>query len=258
MATISISSTVGDLVATRPSHSRVFQKFGIDFCCGGKKRLAEACSAKGLDPGVVLDALAANEAAGSRDGADVVGLTLGQLCDHIEQTHHAYLRAELPRVGAMVKKVAAVHGAVQPWTIELASVFADFAAELNSHMIKEEQVLFPWIRGLEGSEPCAQRGCGGTIANPIGVMEHEHEGAGQSLARMRELSHGYTPPAGACNTFLAALNGLALIEADMHQHVHKENNVLFPKAVRREQDAARGSLQLQSNRADEDLRRSRH
>lgn len=238
MPTISINSTVGELVTNRPSRSRIFQKFGIDFCCGGKKPLTEACSVKGLDPDEVLKALAADEATDVRDGADVAGFTLGQLCDHIEQTHHAYLRTELPRVDAMVTKVAAVHGRAHPWMIELASVFAGFAAELDTHMLKEERVLFPWIRSLESGETCIAGSFGGSITNPVGVMEREHDSAGQALARMRELSRGYTPPAGACNTFLATLDALAKIEADMHEHVHKENNVLFPKAVQREQAAA--------------------
>ncbi|MCE9591723.1 MAG: iron-sulfur cluster repair di-iron protein [Planctomycetes bacterium] len=238
MTAISTDSTVGQLVVQRPSRSRVFQRLGIDFCCGGKKRLLDACRDKGLDTDEVVQALAADEAISGQGGVDVAGMGLSQLCDHIEQTHHAYLHTELPRVGAMAKKVAAVHGANHPWTVELASVFAGFSAELDTHMVKEERVLFPWIRTLEKSGRCDEGHCSGSIANPIRMMEHEHDNAGRAMERMRELSHGYTPPPGACNTFIAMLDGLARIESDMHQHVHKENNILFPKAALREESTA--------------------
>lgn len=238
MTAINADATVGQLVVERPSRSRVFQKLGIDFCCGGKKRLSDACRDKGLDEGEVVRALAADEAGPDRGGVDAGGMTLTQLCDHVEQTHHAYLHAELPRVGAMAKRVAAVHGSHHPWTVDLASIFASFAAELDTHMFKEERVLFPWIRSLEQPGRCGEGHCGSSIANPIRMMEHEHDSAGKALERMRALSDGYAPPAGACNTFIAMLDGLSRIEADMHQHVHKENNILFPRAAERESAAA--------------------
>lgn len=235
MNTINADSTVGQLVVERPSRSKVFQKLGIDFCCGGKKRLADVCRDKGLDTGEVLRELAADEGVAGRGDLDVSTMTLTQLCDHIEQTHHAFLHAELPRVSAMAKRVATVHGAHHPWTVELASVFSKFAAELDAHMLKEERVLFPWIRSLETTEQHRAGACGSSIANPIRMMEHEHNDAGRALERMRELSGGFAPPTGACNTFIAMLDGMARIEDDMFRHVHKENNVLFPKAAQREQ-----------------------
>jgi regulator of cell morphogenesis and NO signaling len=238
MHTIDPNATVGDLVVERPARSRVFQRLGIDFCCGGKKPLADACRDKGLSVAEVAEALSAEDAGDRADDLVVSGLTLCELCDHIERTHHAYLRAELPRVYAMVRKVAAVHGEKHPWTVELAGVFASFAEELDTHMFKEDRVLFPWIRGLERGGEVTKGHCGGSINNPIRMMEHEHDDAGRALERMRELSHGFTPPPGACNTFVAMLDGLARIEADMHRHVHKENNVLFPRAADLERGAA--------------------
>ena len=237
MPVIDAESTVGQLVVDRPSRSRVFQKLGIDFCCGGKKKLSEVCRDKGLDAGQVVQALAADEAISEPGDNQASSMTLSQLCDHIERTHHAYLHSELPRVGAMAKKVAAVHGATHPWTIELAAIFADFAAELDSHMYKEERVLFPWIRSLEKADRCEGGSCGSSITNPIRMMEHEHDNAGRSQEQMRELSKGYQPPPGACNTFIAMLDGVERIESDMHLHVHKENNILFPKAAQREQSS---------------------
>jgi len=234
MTPIDSDTTVGQLVVERPSRSKVFQQLGIDFCCGGKKSLSDACREKGLKFDDVVAALGDNTDAASAEGLDIGRMTLTELCNHIESTHHAYLHAELPRVGGMARRVAAVHGSNHAWTVELASVFSEFAAELESHMFKEEHVLFPWIRSLEKSGPGAAGHCGGSIANPIRIMELEHDNAGRALARMRELSHGYAPPSGACNTFIALLDALARIESDMHQHVHAENNILFPKASQRE------------------------
>ncbi len=228
---IDISTTVGQLVADRPSRSRVFENLGIDFCCGGRKTLAEACAARGLDASTVLTVLLAAEMTGSPSTAtDWTAATLTSLCDHIEQTHHAYLRAELPRLTAMIEKVAATHSDKDGRLPALAGVFAGFVAELASHMVKEEQILFPMVRKLEASDEPVQFHCG-TLRNPIAVMEHEHDDAGAALARMRELTDEYVPPAEACNTWRAMLDGLHELEADMHQHVHKENNILFPRAV---------------------------
>ncbi|MCC6682636.1 MAG: iron-sulfur cluster repair di-iron protein [Phycisphaeraceae bacterium] len=228
---IDVATTVGQLVTERPARSRVFQELGIDFCCGGKKPLQEACHAKGLDPQAVLQMLLAAEQADDSQGLDAARLSLGELCDHIEQTHHAYLKQELPRLQAMIAKVAAVHGERCPWMRDVHEVFEPFMRELTSHMMKEEQVLFPMIRAMELGKTNAACHCGGTIANPIRMMEHEHDDAGDALRRLRELTDGYSPPADACNTFRAALDGLRELEADMHQHVHKENNVLFPRAM---------------------------
>lgn len=230
ISTPSIETTVGELVAQRPGRSRVFQQLGIDFCCGGKKSLAEACGAKGLDPSTVLTTLLAAEQGAVSDERNWMGESLTSLADHIEQTHHAYLRQELPRLSAMVRKVAMVHGDRYPWMREIDSVFIEFAGELLAHMTKEERIVFPMIRALETGQNNDS-----SLSGPIQAMEAEHDGSGDAMKRMSNLSSGYTPPADACNTFRAALDGLAELEADMHQHVHKENNILFPRALALEQ-----------------------
>lgn len=237
MTTLDTSITVGQLVADRPSRSRVFQQLGIDFCCGGKKPLEEACRAKGLDPNTVLQTLLAGESdvPGPDNSVDAAKMSLAELCDHIESTHHDYLRRELPRLHQMIHKVAAVHGERYPWMIEVLEEFVPFTRELTSHMMKEEQVLFPMIRRMEADGTRAADHCGGTIANPVRMMEHEHDDAGDALRRMNELTNGYSPPADACNTFRASLDGLREVELDMHQHVHKENSILFPRALELEQ-----------------------
>lgn len=230
MTTISTQTTVGELVADRPSRSRVFQKLGIDFCCGGKKPLAVVCQEKNLDADTILSLILASE----RDGDKAIHpsvLNLSELCDHIEQTHHAYLREELPRLGQMAYRVAKAHGQNHTWTIALNNTFVNFAEELFKHMQKEEQILFPVIRRLEAGDANAFGHCGGSVSNPIAVMEAEHDNAGNALEQLRSLSSDYTAPEGACNTFRALLDGLHELEVDMHQHVHKENNILFPRAI---------------------------
>lgn len=235
MTLLDAQTTVGDLVKDRPARSRIFEQLKIDYCCGGKLPLAEACAKKGLDAEVVLGQIADADARdeGFAD-ADAMGLT--ELADHIEQTHHAYLRAELPRLDFMTRKVAAVHGEGEPRLDEIRETFVAFQQELLSHMMKEEQVLFPLIRQLEQADEPVAFHCG-SLANPIRMMEHEHDNAGSALERFAELTDGYTPPEWACNTFRAMYDALADLEQNMHQHVHKENNVLFPKAL--ELEAAR-------------------
>jgi regulator of cell morphogenesis and NO signaling len=131
----------------------------------------------------------------------------------------------------LVRKVAAVHGSHLPWLLELHGVFASFASEMEAHTRKEEQVLFPTIRRLESGQVIAMDRCGGTVTNPIRVMEQEHEDAGRALAVIRQLCSDFVPPREACNTFRAMLCGLSELEGDMHRHVHKENSILFPRAA---------------------------
>ncbi len=229
--TIDPATTVGQLVTDRPIRSKIFEKLGIDFCCGGKKPLEEACRAKGLDPATVLAMLDAIDATDGPAPVDADAMTPTQLCDHIEQTHHAYLREELPRLDFMTRKVAAVHGEGEPRLVKIREIFVNFLAEIQSHMFKEEQILFPIIRGLEAGDERAASHCG-HVANPIRQMELEHDEAGAALEQFRKLSDNYTPPEWACNTFRALYDALERLERDMHQHVHKENNVLFPKALK--------------------------
>jgi regulator of cell morphogenesis and NO signaling len=226
-------TTIGELVAQRPARSRVFEKLGIDYCCGGQKTLAQVCSEKKMDPGLVLDVLLATEAASPHEDQSWANASLTSLADHIEKTHHAYLKEELPRLSAIVQKVTAVHGQRHPWLREVNTIYAQFAAEMESHMLKEEKMLFPMIRRLEAHQPGEDNGR--SVDTPIKAMEHEHDDAGQAMARMRELSDGYQMPEDGCNTFHAMLDGLAQIEADTHRHVHKENSILFPRAMELEE-----------------------
>jgi regulator of cell morphogenesis and NO signaling len=232
-ATITPETTIGELVAARPLLARLFETLGIDYCCGGKQTLAAACARRGLDvPTTItlLDSAGAALAAAPVE-VDAAGMGLAELADHIEATHHAYLKAELPRLVEMAGRVAAKHAWRDGRLAEVATALNTLAAEMLDHMRKEEIILFPLVRQIEAGAadgfPC------GSIANPIRQMEAEHESAGRLTARLRLLTDGYTPGPDACNTHRALLGGLEEFEADLHRHVHKENNVLFPRTLAR-------------------------
>ncbi len=226
-------STVGEWVVDNPSRSRVFEGLGIDYCCGGKTPLAEACREKGLVTETVIESLV--RGAADDNQVNWANAPLSDLADHIEATHHAYLRSEMPRLLGLTAKVAAVHGPRHAELAEVAAVFAGLAAELDAHMAKEEQILFPMIRDLEHASGRPVFHCG-TIANPIRVMEYEHAGAGDALARLQQLTNGYSCPPDGCNTWRALCDGLRQFEADLHEHIHKENNILFPRALQAESE----------------------
>jgi regulator of cell morphogenesis and NO signaling len=222
MTELSLSNSVGQLVTERPSRSRVLSRLGIDFCCGGKKSLGDACREGGFDGAEVLALLQAQEEPGEAP-SELATASLASICDHLEKTHHAYLKEELPRLEEMLEKVTRVHGERFPYVAEVMAIFVPFAEDLLLHLHKEERVLFPAIRRIE-------RGGHVDVAAPIGVMEREHDEAGEVLRRVRALTNDYAPPDGACNTFRALLAGLEELETDLHQHVHVENNILFPRA----------------------------
>jgi len=232
MTTISTDITVGEIAASQPVSARVFEKYGIDFCCGGRLPLAEACQRQGLDPAVVLDEI--NSAAHSHDAApetDWQAAPLGRLIGHILDTHHTYTKEQLPRLEAMLGKILDAHSARHGDTlVPVAATFRAMRQELDGHLMKEEAILFPLIRALESGDGPGHFHCG-SVRNPIRVMVMEHDSAGGALARLRHLTSGYQPPADACNTFRAFYFELSALEADLHRHIHLENNILFPRAV---------------------------
>ena len=217
--------TVGELVAERPGRSRVFQTYGIDFCCQGARTLAEACERKSIAVDVVLDELEAEALEKSEPMDNPADLPVHELCSYIVDTHHGFLRRELPRLQAMAQRVAHVHGGHTPSLVEVFEVYTTMAEELGSHMLKEEQILFPAVEALsQGAAPHMP------LDGPIACMMHEHDDAGQALARMRDLTNGFVPPPEACNTYRALFAGLQDLEKDLHRHIHLENAVVFPKA----------------------------
>ncbi len=220
-----LQRTVGELVAERPGRSRVFQAFNIDFCCQGGRTLSEACERKGVASDAVVEQLEAELADKTAPAQNPAELPAHELAAYIVEVHHGFLRRELPRLHAMSERVAQVHGGHTPSLVEMFHVFTGLEAELASHMMKEEQVLFPAVVALSRGEPAPE-----TLDGPIACMIHEHEEVGAALARLRELSHGFQPPADACNTYRALFAGLRDLEEDVHRHIHLENAVLFPAA----------------------------
>jgi len=225
--------TVGDIVAADFRTAAVFERFGIDFCCGGRRSLADACRTASADPEAVIRAL--GELASQKSADDDAALwSVDRLIDRIVTTHHAYVRSAVPTIGRYLRKLVEVHGGRHPELAHVQACFDKISGDLMQHLVKEEQVLFPYIRDLAEN---AKHTCGsilspfGTVANPIRMMEREHEEAGEGMRTIRELTNGYTPPADGCTTYAVCLNELQRFEADLHRHVHLENNVLFPKAL---------------------------
>jgi regulator of cell morphogenesis and NO signaling len=227
---ITPDTRIGELVAARPGLARLFEELRIDYCCGGKQSLATASQSRGLAVTTVIAMIEAAAAALSAapTEVDAAGMSLTQLADHIEQTHHAYLKNELPRLVEMAQRVAYKHGHRDARLPEMAETVVMLAQEMFSHMHKEEQILFPLVREIDAGQLGK---FAASIANPIRQMEAEHDDAGRATERLRELTDGFTPDAEACNTHRALLDGLARFESDLHRHVHKENNVMFPRAL---------------------------
>jgi len=218
---ITSDTKVGQIAAEHPLATRVFARHGIDFCCGGGRPLQEICEGKGLDVASIVTEIEAEVSQDSSSATRWDDADPSDLIDHIIATYHRPLMEELPRLEFMAVKVNRVHGDKMPEALpQLLSTFQGLKAELDSHMMKEEQILFPMIRSGQGANAGA----------PMSVMEHEHESAGLALARLRELTNDYTVPEGACNTWRALWVGLEQLETDMHEHIHLENNILFPRA----------------------------
>jgi len=213
----------------------VFEQFGIDFCCGGRQPLTDACRSAAVDEAAVIRELGALPPPLDQD-VDVTRWPLTRLIDHIVSTHHAYVRSALPTIAGYLRKLEDVHGARHP---ELAAVSVHFGIlrrDLEQHMMKEEQVLFPYVRELAASTGGTAFGCPfGTVENPIRMMEREHRDAAEDLQIIRQLTNGYTTPPDGCTTYSVCMAELDRFERDLHRHVHLENNLLFPKAIELEQ-----------------------
>jgi regulator of cell morphogenesis and NO signaling len=234
---IAITKTVREIALEQPQSIRVFERFGIDYCCGGRKPLAEACVASNLSVNEVLAALDSAENTAALLPVDWQQASLGKLIEHIVGTHHAYVKRELPRLAMLAQKVVNRHGDTQAHLPAIQKALAQLDDELIHHLGKEEHVLFPYIARLEAalvsgsSHPDA---CFGNVSNPIAMMTSEHDAAGALLAEIRSLSDGFTTPVGACPTYHAFYDGLKEFEQDLHQHIHLENNILFPRAIQME------------------------
>jgi len=235
---ITEETTVGQLVAENPATARVFEKVGIDYCCGGQRSLEEACSKAKMSFSEVAALLQQAEANRTPADRDWLQASQAELIEQIVNKHHGYVRQELPRLTALIAKVQGVHGKNHPELAHIARIFADVANEMTMHMMKEERILFPYIVELEsaaqgkGPQPIPMFG---TVQNPVRMMMMEHDSAGANMKAIRELSADFTAPADGCTTYRVLYEALAAFEADLHTHVHLENNILFPRAIEMEQ-----------------------
>ncbi len=232
------NKSVGELVKLDFRAADVFSSYGIDFCCGGKISVAEACASSGCDEQKVINDLEALHHQAGSAAHDFDSWKIDFLSDYIINTHHQYVTKTIPQILPLAQKVAEVHGAHHSEVVVIYDLFQQLANELLMHMQKEEMVLFPYIKKLVAAESagsCNDPSCFGTIASPISVMEQEHETAGIILKQLYRLSDGYSAPEDACNTYRVLYGKLKEFEDDLHRHIHLENNILFPKAIELEQ-----------------------
>jgi regulator of cell morphogenesis and NO signaling len=231
--------TVRELALERPEATRVFEQLHIDYCCGGSRPLAEACADAGVDVETVMRLLEESVAAYAPHaaGIDVQTASLTALITYIVETHHRFTRQEMERLGALLEKVRSVHGQRHPELLEIEPLFHDLCGDLVPHMLKEEQILFPYIVEMQAAAQ-HQRALSlppfGSVRHPVRMMMLEHDTAGDLLRRMRAASVDYTVPADGCLSYQTLYQALAAFEADLHQHIHLENNILFPRAVEME------------------------
>lgn len=228
--------TVAEIVTNNIKASHVFKKYGIDFCCGGGITIAKACEKKGVDYSNLEEDLRNIEADNDKS-QNFKEFPLDSLIDYIVNVHHKYVMSNIPLLLQYSDKVAKVHGQNHPELYKVSDLFRKVAGELSSHMKKEELVLFPFIKKMvrfekEGREMHFPHFT--TVANPIVMMEDEHEEAGNILKEIARLTNNYTPPANACNTYRALYDKLEEFEEDLHQHIHLENNILHPEAIKLE------------------------
>ncbi len=233
---VTTEKTVRELALENHAATRVFEKLGIDYCCGGSQSLEQACHAAGLPIDQVLDALEEAERASQPVGKDRDWQqeALADLVAHITSTHHKYTREEIARLVPLLDRVGSVHGKNHPELQSIQASFRGLADELTMHLMKEEMMLFPYIVRMEESviqkEPILPPPFG-SVQNPVSMMVHEHDSAGEALRSMRQASNGYAVPPDACVSYQSLYKALAEFEADLHQHIHLENNILFPRAI---------------------------
>jgi len=225
---ISPSRTVAQLVIDRPARARIFERLGIDYCCNGDRSLAQACRESGLDPTTVADLLDAAVDSNPPSPPDWTEAPLGDLIDHIVDTHHAYLRRELPQLENLLMGVTEAHGSEVPWLDPVLEVFQTLKLDLETHMMTEEERVFPSIRALSDEAPSPKEAP--LDEDGIEAMIKEHDDSEAALKQLREWTDDYTAPQNACPECRTAMSRLRELETDTHQHVHEENNILFPRA----------------------------
>jgi regulator of cell morphogenesis and NO signaling len=231
--------TIGEYVAKDFRTASLFSKYGIDFCCKGNRTIEEVCEKKDVKPEELLHQIEAILNTKSDSGIDFNSWPIDLLADYIEKTHHRYVVEKTQTLLPFLSKLCKVHGSQHPELFEINELFTGCAGELAQHMKKEELILFPFVKKMVHAtitDDLIPQPHFGTVENPIAMMMHEHDAEGERFRKIAELSNNYTPPADACNTYKVTFAMLQEFEEDLHKHIHLENNILFPKAIRLEKD----------------------
>ena len=234
---IPVTSTVGSIVASDLRVAAVLTRHGIDFCCKGGRSVEEVCRTKSIDAAELIREIEDELARDTTRAEDFASWTLERLSDYIETVHHRYVEDRTTVLRHYLQKLCRVHGERHPELFDIAAEFESCAGALASHMKKEELVLFPYIKQLERAQATGtvpQKPYFGTARNPVRMMEEEHDTEGERFRRIAKLSYGYALPSDGCATYAAAMSLLKEFEADLHTHIHLENNILFPRALRME------------------------
>ncbi len=228
------NNTLSEIVRDDFRASRVFEKYGLDFCCNGKRPLGEACSEKGLDADVIISEINSEKSGSERPAEDFVNMDLDKLVEYIIDRHHEYVKKALPLLNTFSNKVLNAHGKNHPELERVNELYHQVEADLASHLFKEENVLFPFISKMADIK--RQGGTldfipFGSVRNPISMMESEHDNAGNAFHEMRTITDNFRIPDDACNTFRSFYQELNNFELDLHEHIHLENNILHPRAI---------------------------
>ena len=237
MTVIDDQISLGDLVTTVPQLARELENLGLDYCCHGQRSLAVAAEEAGLDVTEVIAKLSAVPT--STEAPQWADMGPAELSEHVQSTHHKYMWDEMPRLSLLIDKIVDVHGANHPELKQVQDIYAQLRVEIEPHLRREELMVFPSMRRLAAGQQvtvtAATAGGDTTIAGRIAVLVSEHDQAGQLLDRLREVTDDYRTPDDGCNTYRATYQGLDEFDRDLHLHVHKENNILFPEVIRLEQ-----------------------
>ena len=232
---INSEMTVREVALQVPESTRLFESLKIDYCCGGNQPLGQACASVGVEVDDVMEMLAGvGQSNEEEDALDFQNASLPELITHIVDTHHVFTKTEMERLQSLADKVLSAHGGNHPELIHLNELWLRLCADLKPHMFKEEQILFPYILAMTraaGQSQAAPFALFGTVKNPIRMMMTEHDIAGQILRELRVLTSDYLVPADACISYQTLYQALENFEKDLHQHIHLENNILFPKAL---------------------------
>lgn len=251
---ITETTTLRDIALQIPAAISVLEDAGLDYCCGGNRTLDEATQAIGIRADLILQRIASAidnaSSPAAHDDRDWREATMTDLADHIERTHHAFVRRALARIGVILPRVREAHGSRHPEILQLETVLHEFTEAMHDHMVREERVVFPWLRRLD-RESAVHAGPPWSVQRPISCMLHDHDETADALRTIRGLTNDLQPPPDACTTMCELYNLLVDLERDTHLHIHKENNILFPAGIAAEERArAEGRVPAVNPQAD--------